>query len=76
MGQVKEISIKKSNILFFNNIINIRHFHSKLLTIDKKSYKDIDIYYMGYITIKKFDDCENINSVNTLYLIIHSATGH
>ena len=31
---------------------------------------------MGYITIKKFDDCENIHSVNPLYLIIHSATGH
>ena len=26
--------------------------------------------------IKKFDDCENIQSVNLLYLIIHSTTGH
>ena len=32
-------------------------------------YKDIDIYYVGYITIKKIGDYENIYSVNPLYLI-------
>ena len=26
--------------------------------------------------IKKLSDCENIHSINPLYLIIHSATGH
>ena len=57
-------------------MINIQNFHSNLLTIDKKLYKDIDIYYIGYITIKKLGDCENINSVNPLYLIIHSAPGY
>ena len=31
---------------------------------------------MSYITIKEFGDCENIHSVNPMYLIIHSATGH
>ena len=51
-------------------------FHSNLLKIEKKSYKDINIYYNRYITIKKFGDCENIHSVNQLYLIINSATGH
>ena len=57
-------------------MLNIEDFHSNLLKIDKKSQKDIDIYYIGYITIKKFSDCENIHSVNPLYLIIHSATGY
>ena len=57
-------------------MIDIKNFHSNLLKIDKKSHKDIDIYYIGYITIKKFSDCENIHSVNPLYLIIHSATGY
>ena len=57
-------------------MINIKNFHSNLLKIDKKLYKDIDIYYIGYITIKKFGDCENIHNVNPLYLIIYSATGH
>ena len=57
-------------------MINIKNFHSNLLKIDKESYKDIDIYYTGYITIKKFGDCENIQSAYPLYLIIYSATGH
>ena len=57
-------------------MIDIRIFHSNLLKIDKKSYKDVDVYYIGYITIKKFGDCENIHSLNPLYLIIHSATGY
>ena len=39
-------------------------------------YKEIDIYYIGCIAIKKFDDYENIYSVNLLCLIIHSATRH
>ena len=57
-------------------MININNFQSNLLTIDKKLHKDVDIYYIGYITIKKFGDCENIRSLNPLYLIIHSATGY
>ena len=57
-------------------MINIKNFTSKLLKIDKKLYKDIDFSYIGYITIKKFGDCENIHSVNSLYLIIRSSTGH
>ena len=47
-----------------------------LLKIDKKSYKNIDIYYIGYITIKKIDDCESIYSVNPLYLRINHAGGY
>ena len=76
MEQVKEINIKNETYYFFNDMINIKIFHSNLLKIEKKSYKDIDIYYIGYITIKKFGDCENIYNINPLYLIIHSATGH
>ena len=41
-----------------------------MLKIDKKSYKNIAIYNIGYITIKKIDDYENIYCVNPLYLII------
>ena len=47
-----------------------------MLKIDNKSYKDIGIYNIGYITIKKIDDCENINSVNPLYLNITHASGY
>ena len=55
-------------------MVNIKNFHSNISKIDKKPYKDIDIYYIDYITIKEFNDSENIGSVNPLYLIIHSAT--
>ena len=57
-------------------MINIKNFHSNLIKIDRKSYKDIDIYYIGYIKIKKFSDCENICSVKPLHLIIHSPAGY
>ena len=76
MGEIKQLNIKNQTYYFFNDMININNFQSNLLTIDKKSHKDVDIYYIGYITIKKFGDCENIRSLNPLYLIIHSATGY
>ena len=76
MGQVKEINIKNQTYYFFNGMIDIKNFHSNLLKMDKKSHEDINIYYIGYIMIKKFSDCENIHSVNPLYLIINSATGY
>ena len=76
MGKVKELNIKNQTYYFFNDMIDIRNFHSNLSKIDKKPYKDIDIYYIGYITIKTVGDYENILSVNLLYLIIHSATGY
>ena len=46
------------------------------LKIDKKSYKDIGIYNIGYFTIKKIDDYENIYSVNPLYLTIAHPSGY
>ena len=45
-----------------------------MLKLDKKSYKDIGIYNIGYITIKKTVDCKNICSVNLLYLGITHAS--
>ena len=65
MGEVKQINIKNRTYYFYNDMINLKYFESNLLKIDKKRYKGIDIYYTGYITIKKIDDCENIHSVNS-----------
>ena len=76
MGDVKEINIKNQTYYFFDDMIDIRNFHSNLSKIDKKSHEDINIYYIGCVTTKKFSDCENIHSVNPLYLIIPSPTGH
>ena len=47
-----------------------------MLKIDKKYYNEIDIYYIGYVTIKKICDYDNINIVNPLYLIINEMIGH
>ena len=57
-------------------MINIEVFDSKLVNIDKKSYKNIDIYYIGYTTIKKIDDYESIYNVNPLYQIIDEVDQH
>ena len=76
MGKVKQIELKNWTYCFYNDINSIEEFNSSLLKIDKKSCKDIDIYYIGYITIKKIGDCENIYSVNPLYLIIGKVDGH
>ena len=76
MGEVKELNIKNQTYCFFDDMIDIINFHSNLLKIDKKSHEDINIYYIGYITIKKFSDCEKFHSVNPLYLIINSATAY
>ena len=73
MGTVKQINIKNRTYYFYNDIIDLENFDSSLLKLDKKSCKDIGIYNIGYITIKKIGDCKNIYSVNPLYLCITHA---
>ena len=75
MREVQKVKTK-STYHYFEDMVNIKDFRSNLLEINKKSHKDIDIYYIGYIIIKKFSDHENIHSVNPLYLVINSATGY
>ena len=76
MGEVKKINIKNRTYYFYNDMINLKNFEPNLLKIDRKSYKNIGIYNIGYITIKKIDDCENIYRANPLYLIIAHANGY
>ena len=76
MGEIKRINIKNRTYYFCNEIIDIKHFESRLLKIDRKSYKNTSIYNIGYITINKIDDCENIHSVNPLYLCIDQVSGY
>ena len=74
MGTIKQIDIKNRTDYFYNDFIDLESFKSNLLKIGKKSYKNIGIYNIGYITIKKIGDCENIYSVNPLYLCINRAS--
>ena len=76
MGEVKQININSRTYYFNNDMINLKNFEPNLLKIDKNAYKNIGIYNIGYITIKRIDDYENIYSVNPLYLIIDHASGY
>ena len=53
MGNIKQINIKNRTYYFFNDMINIKNFDSSLLKIDKKSYQNVGIYIIEYITKKK-----------------------
>ena len=74
MGSIKEINIKERTYYFYNDIIDFETFDSKNLKLDRKTYKDLDIYNIGYVTIKKISDCYDVNSVNPLYLRIDNAS--
>ena len=67
MGEVKQIDVKNRTYCFYNDMIDLKSCDASLLKINKKSYKDIDIYYIGYITIKKIDDCENIQCKSLVF---------
>ena len=75
MEIIKQINIKNRTYYFFNDMINVKNFDPGLLKIDKKSYKSIDIFYIGYITMKDSDHVK-INSINPLYLIIGEVDGY
>ena len=76
MGEVKQINIKNRSYYFYNDMINLKNFEPNVLKIDKKSYKNIGIYNIGYIAIKKNDDYESINIVNPLYWLVNHANGY
>ena len=67
-NDIKDINIKTHTYYFFDDVINIKIFNSNKIKIDEKSYKNILIYYIGYVTIKDLK-CVKINSVNPLYLV-------
>ena len=76
MGSLKQINIKNRTYFFYNDIIHIGTFDSNMLKLDKKSYKNLDIYNIGYVTVKKFGSGYDINSVNPLYLRTDNASGY
>ena len=74
LGELKQINIKNRTYCFYNDI-SIKNFDAEFLKIYKKSYKNIGIYNIGYIT-KKIDDYENVYCVNPLYLFTDRASGY
>ena len=60
MGKIKQINIKNRTYYFYNDQIDLKDFDARLLKIGKKDYNEIDIYYVGYVTVKKIANCNNI----------------
>ena len=69
-SKVKDIGLKNGANYFFNDMINIKNFDENNITTDKKSHKNIFIYYIGYVMIKDSKYIK-IYSVNPLYLIFN-----
>ena len=76
MGSLKQINIKNRTDYFYNDIIDVKTFDSNMLKLDKKSYKNLAIYNIGYVKIKEISSDYDINSVNPLYLRIDNASGY
>ena len=75
MRNIREMNIKNWTYYFFDGIINIGNFDPNLLKAGKKLYRNIDIWYIRYITMKNYDYVK-IKSVNSLYLITSKVNGH
>ena len=74
MNIVKEIDVKSCTNYFFDDMINIKGVDSNKVKIDKKSYKNIFIFYVGYMRIKDLIYVK-IYIVNPLYLIVNNING-
>ena len=74
MREIKQINIKNWTYYFYN-IINLDEFDGSKIKVDKNFFNDIDIYYLGYEYKKKITECNEINSVNSLYLRIKDIKG-
>ena len=77
MAKVKQIEIKNWTYYFYNGIINLKNFKSNLLKTDKKTLQRHLIFItLDTSKLKKIGDCENIHSLNLLYLLVNHAKGH
>ena len=52
MGKNRQVNIKNWSYYFYNDQIDLKEFDESLLKVDKKDYNEIDIYYIGYVTVK------------------------
>ena len=75
-GKIQTNRDQKSNLFFLQRHDQSQKFWIKLVKNQKKYYKSIDMYYIGYNTITKNLWLGNIHSVNPLYLLINDAIGY
>ena len=72
MAITKQINIKNKTYYFYNDLIKLFDFDPNILKLDKKTFKGINIYHIGYVTEKEE---YKINSANPLYLLIYKLDG-
>ena len=76
MGETKQINIKNRSCCLYTNLIDLKNVDAEYLKIDKKSYKNIDIYYIRYSPFIKIGDYWSYFIINPLYLDITHASGY
>ena len=76
MGEIKQIDIKNRSYYLYRNLSDLKNFDAEFIKIDKKSDKNIDIYYIGYRPFIKIGDYWSNFTVNPLYLDIAYASEH
>ena len=74
-NKIKDIHIKNHTDYFFDDIINTKNFELNNIKVDEKSYKNILIYCIGYVSIKD-SKYVKINSVSPLYIIFINLNGY
>ena len=76
MRKVKQIEIKNPKLLFLQRHNQSQKFRIKLVKNWQKALQR-DWYLLHWIQYNlKNDDCENIHSVNPLYLLVNHASGY
>ena len=65
MVTTKQMKIKNRTYYFYDDLINIKNF-------DPKSFNDISMYYIGYVTK---EPVYKINIVYPLYLLVDEIDG-
>ena len=72
MTITKQMNIKNRTYYFYNDLIKLFYFYPDMLKLNKKTFKGIDIHFIGYVTKKEE---YKINIVNLLYLLIYKIDG-
>ena len=68
----KQLNIKNRTFYHYNDLIHVLKFEAGNLKLDRKTWKNLDIYFIGYVDKKPE---WNVNSVNPLYLLINRVYG-
>ena len=76
MGETKQINIENRSYYLYRNLTDLKDFDTEFLKIDKNSYKNIDIYYIGYSPFIKTGDYWSNFTVSPSYLDIAHASGY